>query len=150
MKTKNGIVLLSALFLLSWGCTNDANNDEGGNSGTSDLIPYIMCDHPDYIGGYMDTIDFKGIGYLYLDSIPYEMRYRKDILSIVYDKEHDSVTCHGGYEPRISGTICNFPEFAKKWELGEQFYYEGKLYVTGEYPGYMIGGNMVLSILKLK
>ena len=106
--------------------------------------------------GYMDTVHMEGIGYLFVNSIPIEQRYRQcDIMSIFYNKEDFSVTFFAGCmgDTTYSGNICNFPDFAKEWEIpteGKQIYYKGELHIIGMYASWPphIGGDLILTTLK--
>lgn len=115
-------------------------------------IPRIEC-VPD--GGYMDTLNLEeGIGYLFKNAIPVEVQKDTDVLYIIYNEE-DNSTIFSTSELSgmiLNGNICNFPDFAKEWEIpseGKPIYYQGELYITGMYlsiPPYA-GGDLILTTL---
>ena len=126
-------------------CYNGNENKEGD-------VLYKRCIYKD---GYLDTISIEGVGYLFINSIPAGLRKEDNIMYITYNNEDNSTTFSAAYptEATYSGNICNFPDFAKEWEIpaeGKQIYYKGELYVTGIYlsvPPH-IGGHLILTTLK--
>ena len=124
---------------------------------------YVPYECPNEKDGYLDTISMEGVGYLFVNAIPAGLQKEDNIMYIIYNKEDNSTTFSARYtiESAImylgnyNGSICNFPCFAKEWEVpteGKQIYYKGELYVTGIYwsePPY-IGGDLVLTTLEEK
>jgi len=117
-------------------------------------IPYKECTHED-AGFYMDTIQMTGIGYLFINSIPVELQKDNDVIYIIYNKEDHSATFSATYtnDASYSGNICNFPDFAKEWEIsfeGKQIYYKGELHVAGMYTSWPphIWGDLIFTTLK--
>ncbi|MDL2256754.1 InlB B-repeat-containing protein [Bacteroidales bacterium OttesenSCG-928-I14] len=114
-------------------------------------IPRIECEHE---GVYIDTTKMEGIACLFVNTIPVELKKEDNIMYIIYNKEDNLVTysLHTA-DAFYEGNICNFPDFAKEWEIpigGKQIYYEGELYVNGIYwsaPPY-ISGDLILTVLK--
>jgi hypothetical protein len=132
-------------------------------------IPYINC-----ISTYIfDTVPLMGRGYLFMDSLPSNIQYSTNVMYIVYYKEQDSATFYAPDMPYyisnpnnpngtklqkytgFSGIICNFPDFAKKWEIpinGKHIYYDSIFYETEpiDFPAYPYpsGGYLILTTLK--
>jgi hypothetical protein len=112
-----------------------------GNAKPEDLIEwrivfYKNVPHATCSGEYTETMDLEGAGYLFVDFFPDELQREIDIIYVIYNKEYDSgyfsvvVYSKGHY----SGNICNFPDFAKEWEInsdGKQIYFQGKLHIAG-------------------
>jgi len=126
-------------------CYNGNGNNEGD-------VPYKECTHED---DYMHTIQMKGAGYLFINFIPVELQKENNVMYIIYNQEDHSTTFSARYptEAIYNGNICNFPDFAKEWEIptdGKQIYYEGELYVTGMYADWPphTGGDLILTTLK--
>jgi len=121
-------------------------------------IPYVECVHE---GDYMDTVHMEGIGYLFVNSIPAELQKDNNVMYIIYDKENNSTTFSSVYSfstlpaiRNLNGNICNFPDFAKEWEIsteGKKIYYKGEFYVGGgyNYPFHMFG-DLILTTFKIK
>ena len=115
------------------------------------VIPYIDCAHE---GEYLDTLQLEGVGLLFVDSVPIRLQNTNDVMYITYDKEQNTATFSANYPTRAQyvGNICNFPDFAKNWEIsseGKQIYYKGELHETGAYLSGIpiIGGDMILTTL---
>ena len=114
-------------------------------------ISYSKCTYDD---GYMDTISIEGVGYLFVNYVPAELQKDNNVMYIIYNKEDNLTAFSAAYptEALYNGNICNFPDFAKEWEIpteGKQIYYKGELYVTGAYlnvPPH-IGGDLILTTL---
>ena len=116
------------------------------------LVTKMECTHEE---DYMDTVHMKGIGYLFVNSIPTELQKDNNVMYITYNKENNSTTFSAIYpnEAFYNGNICNFPDFAKEWKIptkGKQIYYKGELHVTGTYAIWPphIGGDLILTTLK--
>ena len=122
------------------------------NENYSVEIPYVECVHE---GDYMDTVHMEGIGYLFVNSIPAELQKDNDVMYIIYNKENNSTAFSAAYptEALYNGNICNFPDFAKEWEIpteGKQIYYKGELHVTGMYASWppLVGGDLILTTFR--
>jgi len=143
MKTKlKTILCLIAVSLFTAG---------GCNKNDVSVVPYKECTNESFI----DTISMEGVGYLFVDSIPAELQKENNVMYIIYNKEDNLAAFSVAYptEAIYNGNICNFPDFAKEWEIpveGKQIYYKGELYVAGIFwsvPPH-IGGNLILVTLK--
>ena len=105
-----------------------------------------------------------------MDSIPANVQYGYNLMYIVYDRTQDKASFNAPNRPYyaylpppnvpdiyytgFSGTICNFPDFAKKWNIpptGIPIEYKGEFDETTlppfHYPYHAVG-NLVLTILK--
>jgi hypothetical protein len=135
-------------------CESIKSNDE------NIPISYTSCNYEET---YSDTIMMDGISYLFNDSIPkrIENELRQEGNSdyaawIVYVRGIDTATLYIVSKKEIStSTICNYPEFAKKWKTpfnGLQVYYAGTALETGRYLSVppMVGYNFILTTLKNK
>jgi hypothetical protein len=113
---------------------------------------YILCDKTG--GNYIDTINLRGNGYLFLNSIPASLENQKNLAFVVYFPEQDSAVFKIAYSDAIySADICNFPNYAKHWEIplqGKAFLFKGEFYEEGRYlsvPAY-VGGKIVFTMFK--
>ena len=144
MKIKKILKFLLILFVLLGvsSCKSVAFDDEFGGD-----VPYksCSCGKEKSTGSKYDQKFYQGEAYMYMNgSIPEQIRNQisEEIYSppypivcwIVYYSETDIAEINfysksGGMT--CVGTICNFPDFAKKWntaENGYKVYYEGKPY----------------------
>ena len=145
---------LTAILLVmagSFSCQNKADND--------DNVSYAICPHE---GGYMDTTKVEGYAYLFNDSIPelinIELQKNWNTFDstawIIYNRNTNAAILYASSKKeRSTGNICNYPEFARQWQIpldGQQVYYKGINFKTGEYlsaPA-SVGYDVVLTILK--
>jgi hypothetical protein len=129
MKALSKFTTFSAILLVLVFGTFSCEKKFDGN------VPYKTCLYEEKMS-LMETQDFpRGKAYLFMDFIPEQMenQINNEILSaqfpkvcwIVYDSETDVATfwigkvhSSGGTE-LYGGTICNFPDFAKKWDIPE-------------------------------
>jgi hypothetical protein len=145
---------LAAVLLILAG--NLASCEEEKEEKKDGHVPYAVCDHD---GNYLDTIDMTGNVYLFNDSIPKEIEAelqqegRKSSAAwIVYVSKDNSATMRV-ISKHIESIciICNYPDFAKQWEIplnGQKVYYEGTAFEVGRYLVDIVSYNMVLTILK--
>ena len=121
-------------------------------------VPYASCS----LSG--DTFFLRGTAYLFRDSISVGQQIMKFVMNIIYNTQdsstHFSANYYGSssilYAPspyNYYGSVCNFPDFAKQWNIppeGKQVYYKGKIYVNKIYagPDGPAPGELELTILK--
>ena len=160
MKIKTTIKLLFTFAVLAgvFSCNADKFDSEFGGA-----VPYISCP----CGGkpLSGSAQFqKGKAYLFKDSVPEQMKEQINnemysdpslvICWIVYDSEADASTInfHRSDGMFSSGFICNFPDFAKRWNIPQSGYkidFEGRSYAPCF--SFDIGDiNYVLTSLKRK
>lgn len=123
------------------------------------FVPYAVCD---YDGNYIRTVSVACDAYLFKNSVPEifmkkirEERYPTGYVAwIVYFPDKDSATLYAlSQEETNTSHFCNYPYFAKQWEIPENglnVYCEGTAFEVGSYwsaPPH-VGYNMVLTILK--
>jgi hypothetical protein len=157
---KEKIIVSSAVLLvilIITGCENkniEANETEGD-------LPYLACPHE---GEYLDTVKLVGEAYLFNDSVPdlakielQEKRTTSDFVAwIIYNQDIDVATLYtSSSKEESSSIICNYPEFAKHWNIslnGQNVHFEGTMYKTGEYLSVppIVGYDMILTLLKKK
>jgi hypothetical protein len=109
-------------------------------------VSYAICPPP-YWTNSSDTMYLRGTAYLFIDSIPAGQLNKNHIMNIVYHTAQDS-TCFYAHYPfngqysflyypwrmgvdYYEGIVCNFPDFAKNWNVqpeGKQLYYQGEFY----------------------
>jgi hypothetical protein len=153
MKAIKNFKVASVLLILAGGLASC--KEEKGD----EFVPYAVCD---YEGNYITAIDVAGNAYLFNDSIPKAIEeelqqegYKSFAAWIVYVLKDNSTTMkvisklESKYEHSTS-VICNYPDFAKQWEIplnGQKVYYEGTAFETGRYlypldiVGYKYGVN---------
>jgi len=130
-------------------------------------VPYEKCTP------FNKMIEINGTGYLFMDSIPANVQYGYNLMYIVYERVQDKATFNAPNRPfslhppppkgkitpisGFSGTICNFPYFAKNWNIpttGIPIEYRGEF---NEYDDTVVfpcasfchkKGYLVLTILK--
>ena len=138
MKTFKFIAIMLVLAGSMASCKDKAEKEEIGEN-----VPYKPC--PCGETHSSDQLQFqKGEAYFFRDSIPEQMsnQINKEIYStpfpivcwIVYYSKTDTGNIYfrnssGGMT--CVGTICNFPDFAKKWDLPEngcKVYFKGRAY----------------------
>lgn len=144
LKTAAVLLILAGGFA---SCGNKENNEEKNEAQEMQgNVPYMPCD----CGGKEVTgIELPKEALLVADSVS----DRKD--GVAYYAVFNS---HKSSESeRIIVNICNFPDFAKKWDgiflQGREVYLSGKLYNTCyELPryGFERSFDMILTDLKLK
>lgn len=115
---------------------------------------HILCNKTE--DNYINTINLQGNGYLFLNSIPIELESQNNVAFVVYFPEQDNAIFRAAYSDAIyNADICNFPDYAKHWEIplqGKVFSFEGDFYEEGRYlsvPAH-VGGKMVLTVFKSK
>ena len=167
MKIKTTIKLLFTFAVLAgvFSCNSDKFDSEFGGA-----VPYKPCSC-----GKMPLSGLQfsqGEVYLFKDSIPEQMneQLRKEInsapfpivCSIIYNSETKDASISianllypdGSTIPHV-GSVCNFPDFAKKWlipENGFKVIIEGKIYEPCNSSGYtdVVYIDYVLTSLKRK
>lgn len=147
---KNNILKLTAFLLILTGSVS-CENDIGTYK---DRPIYTLCKKLE--GSYLNILKLQGNGRLFLDSIPVKLVSQNNVTLIVYYPEQDSAIFKlSNPEAIYNAEICNFPDYAKHWEIplqGKTFSFEGDFYEEGRYlsvPPY-IGGKMVLTVFKSK
>lgn len=148
MKILRFLFVLFMVFSLS--CDDDSEKYE---------VPYTTCNCEDK----KFTGNTEGYAYLFRDSIPEKIEaelFQKGVSSdkgsywIVYYEKADSAVLYGFHSPlNIVCEICNFPEFAKKWEIpetGKKVHYIGKCYepCIDKYGIDVVGSDLILTYFK--
>ena len=153
---KKTTLKFTAVLLFAAGLFACTEKEEEKNN-----VPYIACPHGE---SYMDTIQLKNQAYLFNDSVPELMQTKLLQISnesgyvawIIYMSDNNTATMyartkqeHGTYN------ICNYPEFAKQWNVpltGQKVYYEGTTFLRGVYLSVpmMSGYNMILTTFRKK
>jgi hypothetical protein len=128
---------------------------EKGNNDENNVSTERICER-----AYFDfTIPLKGVSCLFVDSVPADLKDNMYANYIIYDKKQDLATLFAYYsyplvpyrEAFYCGFICNFPDFAKEWEIpseGKQIYYEGEFHTAIMYGVSFKGGDIVLTTFK--
>jgi len=125
-----------------------------------DNVPYASCPLESN-----DTVFLRGVAYLFRDSMPYGQWNKDGIMNILYYTTSDTVLFYSKYvsiylclyhpatnDFHYDGFICNFPNFAKSWNIppeGRQIYFKGIFFET-IYPKieFSAGGHLILRTLK--
>jgi hypothetical protein len=148
------------------GIITEENPDNGGDDNNPPEInheyqvPYAACNHE---GKYLSTTDVEGNAYLFNNNVPEaikaELQKEKEssgfVAWIVYVSDDNTATMYvSSKNEESTGKICNYPEFAKLWEIplnGQKISYTGTAFKVGEYlsiPPH-VGYDLVLNTLKI-
>ena len=157
---KNTLKFISILLILSgafYSCTKNGKEDGGE-------VPYISCPCDEKP---MSELQFpQGEAYLFKDFIPEQMNLKIQtelhkssgtVCWIVFDSKTNiaKLSIGGGAILNVC-EICNFPDFAKSWNIplnGCKVYFEGVNYSPCEFKGGISAVNhfdFTLTILKRK
>lgn len=137
MKTKK-LFLMIPFLLLIMGMGGCEENKEYNN------VPYGACDCKEKKQSNLNFTKEKTI--LYIVSSQEESKLLNEINQhggdysyIIYNKETDKATMYHVVESVMQVyRICNYPEFAKNWNIsdkGQKVYFEGNTYVSCEELG---------------
>ena len=126
-------VLLLMLMLSSFSsCSTDDNAENEG------VVDYKYCSEEEPL---LIAVQFpKGEALLFKDSIPEELKQKlESCWTIIFDSKTYAayISYHGhyqfdGYTMPVNGAICNFPDFAKAWDIpknGCKVFFEGIAYM---------------------
>jgi hypothetical protein len=152
MKTLKYIKNMKSLYYLLIPALMLAMASFSGCEKEKNKLMYIMCENAQE--NYLDTVILQGQGYLFLDSVPSELANNMNVGFIVYYQGNNRAEFRLLQSTAVyTAEICNFPDYAKQWNIpsqGKAIVYKGDFYETGRYlsePSY-IGGNLVLTIFK--
>jgi len=110
-------------------------------------VPYAICTA---YSPLQNTTFLRAPAYLFVDSIPANRINDKNIMHIVYYPLQDLTMFWVAYQGMgtpfrfwdYRGKICNFPDFAKTWNIPPQ---GKKVYCIGEFYDYHGGGGFTSS-----
>ncbi len=149
MRTKSALFVIIAILSLGTGC--EKNN-----------VPYGKCDCLKMEKADLNLTNAKAV-LLIVSTDEEEMKLQllshDDPIDIIYNRQSDMahIIYRAGCSVNIC-RICNFPDFAKKWNVsdkGQDVYFEGQTYLscqefTGHTDGLRFYYDYVLTTLMKK
>jgi hypothetical protein len=141
LKTAAILLILAGIF----SCRKDKDKDQ------NDSVPYMPCPCEG-----KEKVDLMATNaQLFKDSIPSSIKNKYNTY-VIYHSDSDSATFYTHPDIFVIYHICNFPDYAKKWDIprqGCEIYLKGQIYrpcYTLFHPMDRAYYDIVLTTLKLK